>query len=102
MTRFDAMYKIVNFGKSEERRLLADGKTHEAYQIEHARNSLIYFLNENPIKKVIGRIEEMVTYTVDDKGIWHYSKHFVFDDFTRMLLCKLRNSFCIRGWNDGR
>ncbi len=93
MTRFEAMNKILNFGRNDERRLVLDGRLHDAYQIECARNSLIYFLNENPVKKVRERIEEMVAYTVDGNGYWHYSNRFVHDEFTRLLLCDLRDCF---------
>lgn len=93
MTRFEAMNKILNFGRSEERRLVLDGKFFEAYQIQFARDSLIYFLNENPVKKVRERIEEMVAYTVDGNGYWNYSNRFVHDEFTRLLLCDLRDCF---------
>lgn len=96
MTRFNAMYKILNFGRKEERKLLLEGKTHEAYQIEHARNTLIYFLNENPIKKMFGRIEAMTNYTIDNNGVWQYNpRHFVADEFTRNLLLELKKDFCI-------
>jgi hypothetical protein len=93
MTRFDAMYKIVNFGKQEEKNLLAEGKFNEAFQIEHARDTLIYFLNENPIKKVLGRIEAMTNYTIDEKGFWRYDMRFVMDEFTRNLLLELKKEF---------
>lgn len=34
MTRFDAMCKIIDFGKNEEKTLLMKGETHKAHQIE--------------------------------------------------------------------
>lgn len=93
MKRFDAMYEILRFGNKEEKELLMNGKLDEAYQIEHARNMLIYFLNENPVKKIREEIELMTSYTVDEHGHWNYSVGFVFDEFTRNLLLKLKEKF---------
>ena len=94
MKRFNAMYKIVNFGKQEQKALLTKEDNHGAYQIEHARETLIYFLNENPVKKVYGKIEAMTHYTVNENGYWSYdSTCFVFDELTRKLLLELKKEF---------
>ena len=93
MKRFDVLYSIVSFGRSEERRLIKEGKTHEAYQIEHARNELIYFFDGHTIKELLERIKEMVTYTIDKNGYWIYNaKCFVADEITRDLLKDLQRS----------
>lgn len=93
-TRFKAMYAILNFGKQEEKALLMDGKSHEAYQIEYARDRLIYFLNENPVKNVLGKIEAMTDYYIDEKGYRHYDAvNFVADELTRSLLLELKKEF---------
>lgn len=94
MTRSSAMCKILNFGKQEERELLMNGKTSEAYQIEHARKSLIYCLNDSTIKAVRERLERMTNYTVAANGVReYYAIAFVADDFTRDLLEKFKNNF---------
>ncbi len=94
MKKNDALYYILNFGRQEEKTLLQDGKLTEAYQIEYARNSLVYFLNENPVKKVRDRINAMTSYKVDQNGIWRYNSiYFVMDELTRNLLLKLQERF---------
>lgn len=94
MNRNDAMHKILNFGAAEQRNFLTAGKTQEAYQIEHARNSLIYCLNGGTIKAVRERLERMTNYTVAANGFWQYDAFsFVFDDFTRDLLVIFKNNF---------
>ena len=91
MKRFDVLYSIVNFGRNEERRLIKEGKTHEAYQIEHARNKLIYYFDGHTIKELLERIKEMVTFTIAKDGHWIYNvKCFVSDEFTRELLKDLQ------------
>ena len=89
MTRFNAMNKILNFGKQEEKQLLKQGKEHDAYQIEHTRNTLIYFLNQNPIKKVEKMIEKMISDEIDDSNFLCY----VADELTRNLLVELKKEF---------
>ncbi len=44
MTKNIALHKITQFGRSEQHALIEAGKHHEAYQIEHARNRLLYAL----------------------------------------------------------
>lgn len=94
MTRNDAMQKILKFGAKEQRDFLAAGKTQEAYQIEAARNKLIYCLNSGTIKVVRERLKKMTNYTVPVNGFWQYdAMHFVFDEFTRNLLVTFKNNF---------
>ena len=95
MTRFEAMYEILHFGKEEEKKLLMEGKRHEAYQIEQARNTLMYFLNENSIKRVYNKIKLMTEYFIDNNGFWHYEKEFVTDEYTRNLLLELKKKFIL-------
>ena len=94
LTRFDAMFAVINFGKKEERALLAEGNADAAYQIEHARNTLMYFLNDNAVKSVSAKIGKMVEYTVRADGVWEYdAASFVSDELTRELLKDLRKVF---------
>lgn len=94
LTRFDAMFKILNFGRKEEHQLIAEREDAKAYQIEYARNVLIYFLNENAVRDVCGKINKMVEYTIRENGVWEYdAPNFVHDEFTRDLLNKLKGEF---------
>lgn len=94
MTRFDAMWKIISFGKQQEKMFLVKGEMNKAYQIEAARNSLILNLNSNRIVDVITMLELMTNYSIDEKGCWHFDDiHFVEDKLTRILLNDLKKEF---------
>jgi hypothetical protein len=92
LTKSKALYLILNFGRDEERALIRDGKTHEAYQIEHARAVLLHALNKS-IKEAGRTLEAMVYYTIAG-GDWSYNAGlFVHDDDTREMLLELRKHF---------
>lgn len=94
MKRFTALYNILEFGKIEEHKLIMANKKADAYQIEHARKQLIYFFDKNPIKNLVRKIDSMITYTIDEQGVWHYdTMNFVNDELTRQLLSELRKVF---------
>ena len=86
MKKDTALFLILNFGRQEERSLLAEGKEHEAYQIEHARRTMHYALLES-IKHLREVLKLMTEYTVDERGFWQYSPYFfVMDEYTRKLI----------------
>lgn len=92
LTKSKALYFILNFGRDEERAFIRDGKTHEAYQIEHARAILLRALNKS-IKEARRALEGMVYYTIAG-GDWSYNAAlFVHDDDTREMLLELRRHF---------
>lgn len=95
MTRNSALNKILNFGRDEERDLLVQGKTEEAYQIECARKKLIYCLNGGTIKAVRELLERMTNFTRDESGVLQCEdvSVFVADDFARNLLVEFKNNF---------
>ena len=95
MKRFDAMWVILQFGKYQQRRLYKEGKEHEAFEIEFAREQLILFLNEHGVNEVAERIEEMTGCAIDDKGFYkpYNPKLFVADGRTRELLLELKQIF---------
>ena len=95
MKRFDAMWEILQFGKYQQRRLYMEGKKHEAFEIEFARDQLILFLNEHNVNEVAERIEKMTECTIDDKGFYkpYNPKLFVADERTRELLLELKQIF---------
>lgn len=95
MTRSSALNEILHFGRNEERDLLMQGKTHEAYQIECARKKLIYCLNSGTIKAVRELLERMTNFTRDESGVLQCEdvSVFVADDFARNLLVEFKNNF---------
>lgn len=95
MTRSSALNEILHFGRDEERDLLMQGKTEEAYQIECARKKLIYCLNGGTIKAVRELLERMTNFTRDENGVLKCEdvSVFVADDFARNLLVEFKNNF---------
>lgn len=93
MKKTTALYHIIEFGKIEERKLRSEGKDHEAYQIEHAREVLHFALLKS-IKRVRECLDLMTKYTIDKSGVWEYDGfHFVADEFTRELLNEFKKKF---------
>lgn len=91
MKRFNVLYTIMHFGRDEEKQLIAESKRHEAYQIEHARDTLIYRFSESSIKNTLNTLNLMIEYEIDNNGVWQYHPTlFVHDEFTRNLLIDLR------------
>ncbi|MBQ9709498.1 MAG: hypothetical protein IJV67_02630 [Clostridia bacterium] len=89
--RVDVLCKILDFGNKEQKELIALGKDHEAYQIEHARKVLILRFDSGTIAGLLTDIEKMTEYTIDTNGNWNYEPlAFVFDEFTRNLLVELK------------
>lgn len=89
MTKSKALYKIICFGRKEEHKLIAEGKDHEAYQIEYARNVLLYALQDS-VKAVRKSLIEMTTSPdMPDYKVLAY----VWDNFTRGLLEDFKNKF---------
>lgn len=95
MTRFEVMWKIIKFGRMQEKMLLMKGETDKAYQIEDARDSLILLWSDtNRIEDVIVQLELMTNYSIDEKGCWHFDDiYFVEDKLTRVLLIDLKKEF---------
>lgn len=92
MTKSILMHKILQFGRTEQQNLIKADKLHEAYQIEHARNTLLYALLKG-IKEVKTVLNAQIEYTIDEKGYCHYAPlAFVSDEFTRNLLTEFRKS----------
>lgn len=96
MKRCDALYKILNFGRKEEKNFLKEGKTHEAYQIESARNQLIYSLALGTIKDVVRLLEDMTEHFRDENNVLHCAWDYVSDNFTRRLVVDLKKEFGIK------
>lgn len=93
MRKTTALTHILEFGKNEERKLREAGKSHEAYQIEHARDQLNFALLKS-IKNVREMLDKMINYTIDGSGFWHYDAlNFVQDEYTRSLLAELKKNF---------
>lgn len=95
LTRFDAMFYILNYAHEEEYKLKEKGDTKKLYQYQHAKEMLIYFLNDNPIKKIPEKIERMTEYVTDEDGdICPYSPiEFVANDNVRQKLIELKKRF---------
>lgn len=93
MTKTTALYKVLNFGRQKEHELIREGKSHEAYQIEHARNEMIFALSHS-IKLLRIRLVLMTTYSIDKEGYWEYDpEYFVSDEFTRNLVEEFMGQF---------
>ena len=93
ITKTTALYKILRFGRAQQHNLIAEGKHHEAYQIEHARNQMLYALMDS-IKAVRELLPKMTEYTIDANGIWHYdAARFVSDESTRILINEFAAEF---------
>ena len=92
MKKDTALHHILKFGRKEQIELIKAGHDSDAYQIEHARTILLYALNKS-IKRVREVLVEMTSYTIDEKGIWHYEMQFVADELTRNLLIQLSKEF---------
>ena len=93
MTKQDAMYMILRFGRAKEYSLLAAGMRDEAHQIKHARDTLLYALLKS-IKRVKEVLTEMTEYTIDEDGTWKYNALlFVHHEETRQMLIEFSKKF---------
>lgn len=87
MKRDRILYGVVNFGREMEHCLIADHKFEEAYQIERAREQMIYYLFKHSMKDFKNMLHSMFHY-----DHWEYKPgYFVFDETTRTLLVELYN-----------
>lgn len=90
LTKSKALYLVLEFGREEEHKLIEIGSKHDAYQIEHARRTLLYALQDS-VKEMLRVLDAQITFTVDDNEVWHYDPcYFVADDMTRHLLYAFR------------
>lgn len=93
MTKDNALHLILQFGRNEEHNLIAEGKKHEAYQIEHARNTLLYALNKS-IKRVREVLEDMTNFAISEHGYRLYNpSFFVADDGVRDMVSEFKSKF---------
>lgn len=93
ITKTTALHKILHFGRTQQHALIAEGKNHEAYQIEHARNQMLYALVDS-IKAVRELMPKMTEYIIDANGFWQYdAAHFVSDESTRNLVREFAAEF---------
>lgn len=91
LTKSKALYLVLEFGREEEHKLIEIGCKHDAYQIEHARQTLLYALQDS-VKEMLRVLDAQITFTVDDNEVWHYDPcYFVADGMTRHLLYAFRN-----------
>ncbi len=91
MKRNQMLFKILHFGKSKEKELLENGKRHEAYQIESARDAIVAYFFNHTKKETVELLEKMTFYTVSDNGFYDYDpSHFVADDETRAMVADLK------------
>lgn len=95
MEKTTAIYLINNFGINEEIKLIREGKNHEAFQIRHARQQLMYaYAMNTSVYDVKTTLNIMTEYTIDDDGYWNYNPiAFVHDEFTRNLLDEFKSKF---------
>lgn len=92
MKKRDILFKVQRFGIKEEHELIRQGKAHEAYQIQYHREILERFVCFRSKKEFYKALEDMTTYTTDEKGFKHYEPlAFVMDEFTRNLLIDFKN-----------
>ena len=87
MKKSTALYKILNFGRKEEHQLIAEGKIHEAYQIEAARRQLVYALLDT-VKHARDLLNEMCKPLNEAHPL-----AYVADELTRNLLIELKKNF---------
>lgn len=93
ITKTTALYMILEFGRTQQHDLISEGKHHEAYQIEHARNQMLYALLDS-IKSVREFLPKMTQYTYDEDGVRQYdASYFVFDEYTRNLVKEFAANF---------
>lgn len=83
-TKASALYYILKFGRLEEHALIAEGKKHEAYQIEAARTTLLYALTDS-----LARVRVVLEGMISREDV----AKFVHDDRTRGLLVELYEKF---------
>ena len=93
MTKKTALNKVLSFGREEEHRLIKENKDHEAYQIEYARNTMIYVLGKS-IKALKELFVDMTNVIMDNDGMWNYNPdHFIHDEYTRSLVVEFMKEF---------
>lgn len=88
ITKREALYKITQFGRCEERSLIEAHRHHEAYQIEHARNRMLYALVDDGIKGV-RELLPLMTGAAEERDPAAY----VMDEQTRNLLAEFVQTF---------
>ena len=88
MTKNAALHKILQFGRDEQTSLIEEGLHHEAYQIEHARNRLLYALIVS-IKEVRRVLPLMLEGGETEEAILLY----VHDERTRALIDRFSREF---------
>ena len=90
MKRDRILYAVVNFGRETEHDLIAKHKFDEAYQIERARDQMIYYLFKHSMKDFKNMLHSMFHYIHNEDGHWEYKAgYFVTDNTTRILLISL-------------
>lgn len=88
ITKYQALYKITQFGRTEQHALIESHMYHEAYQIEHARNRMLYELVGSGISGVRKLLPRMIGTAAE-----HDALTYVADDETRALLIKFSKAF---------
>lgn len=90
MKRINMLYMVVNFGREKEHDLIARHKFEEAYQIERARQQMIYYLFKHSTKDFKNMLYSMFYYRINEDGHQEYKDgYFVADGTTRLLLISL-------------
>lgn len=93
ITKTTALYMILEFGRTQQHDLIAEGKRQEAFNIECARNRMLYALVDS-IKAVRELLPKMTQYTYGEDGVRQYdAMDFVFDEYTRNLVKEFAESF---------
>ena len=87
MTKAQALYKITQFGRTEQHTMIEAGNHHEAYQFEHARNQLLYALVNGGVNAVRIKLMQMTTIVKDNPF------PYVFHDGARALLIEFAKDF---------
>lgn len=92
MTKRDILFKVQRFGIKEEHELIRQGKTHEAYQLQCAREVLERFVCFRSKKEFYKALDDMTTHTTDEQGLRHYEPlAYVANELTRNLLIDFKN-----------
>lgn len=98
MKRYQMLFEILHFGKDREKELLENGKRHEAYQIESARDAIVSFFFDHTKKETIELLDKMTFYTILDNGYYKYDAfHWVADDETREMIIGLKRQLTENG-----
>lgn len=85
--RDSLLLQVMKFGTCQEKELLKNGKIHEAYQYQHAREKMICTLFNTTIADFFSTVEKMVHCETTSEGILKYDGlWFVSDKNTRDAL----------------